>query len=565
MARTRASRRTNVSGQHDFARIPSVSIPRSTFNRSCGLKTTFDAGFLVPIFIDEALPGDTMQMSATTFARMATPLHPIMDNMRLDIFFFAVPLRLLWDNFQKFCGEQENPGDSTSFVVPQVTTGVVGQPIGSLWDYFGLPLYTGTDDYSVSALWHRAYNRVWSEWFRDENLQDSVPLNTDDGPDANTDYGATSYNGELLLKRGKRHDYFTSCLPWPQKGTAVELPLGSTAPLTGLAPIISEGTGIPTFDADDQSNKYLEAGPGSVGVRIEGAGPTNEDSLAWSDTALEVDLSTGTGVADLSSATAATINQIREAFQIQRLYERDARGGTRYTEILRSHFGVVSPDMRLQRPEYLGGGSSIISINPVAQTSGTVTGTDASEQGNLAAFALGVDTHRGWIKSFTEHCVILGLACARADLNYQRKIARPFKRSTRWDFYWPALAHLGEQTVLNEEIYYGKNDAAANAQVFGYQERWAEYRYKPSEITGKMRSPEHTHTTTLDTWHLAQTWGDTAANRPLLNEDFIEENPPVDRVIAVDSEPHFLMDCWFSYKCTRPMPTYSVPGHIDRF
>lgn len=534
--------------KHNFSMIPRADIPRSSFDRSHGYKTTFDAGYLVPFFVDEALPGDTFKADLNMFCRLATPIVPFMDNLFLETFFFAVPIRLIWDNWQKFNGEQENPGDSTDFLVPQIQAPEGGWQYGSLADYMGIP--TGVGGLKTSALWHRAYNLIWNEWFRDENLQTTQWMHKDDGPDPAEHY--------ILLRRGKRHDYFTSCLPWPQKGPGVELPLGGTAPVIGNGKTLgfidgNSGSFGPVYALNESSGNALQMSFGAYNKalplsNIQGVQPAHGVGLGVTTNPDASGL-----VADLSSATAATINSLRQAFQIQKLYERDARGGTRYTEILRAHFGVVSPDARLQRPEYLGGTSGRININPVAQTSASDATTP---QGNLAAFGVYADSKHAFTKSFVEHCVILGLVNVRADLTYQQGLNRMFSRQTRFDFYWPALAHLGEQAVYNKEIY--AQGTAADDDVFGYQERWAEYRYKPSLITGKFRS---TDPQTLDVWHLSQKFD----NLPKLNADFIIDQPPISRVVAVQDEPQFLFDSYMRLKCVRPMPVYSVPGLVDHF
>jgi len=519
--------------------IPKADIPRSKFDCQSTHKTTFDAGYLVPVYVDEVLPGDTFNLNMTAFARLSTPLFPIMDNMHLESFFFFVPNRLIWDNWQKFMGQQTNPGDSISYVVPQQVSPTNGYAIGSLQDYMGLPTVGQVDTgrtVSHGAFWTRAYNLIYNEWFRDENLQNSVVVDKGDGPDTVTNY--------TLLRRGKRKDYFTSALPWPQKGSSVTLPLGTSAP------VISTGV-PPTFSTTQATNAQLVTN-GSPD-RLVAIGLNGNNNPAW--------FGTTTGLyADLSAATAATVNQLRQSFQIQKLLERDARGGTRYTEIIRSHFGVVSPDARLQRPEYLGGGSTSININPIAQTSGTNASGTTTPLGNLAAMGTGLAHNHGFTQSFVEHGVIIGIVAVRADLTYQQGLAKMWSRSTRYDFYFPAFATLGEQAVLNKEIYV-TGDTTQDNGVFGYQERWAEYRYYPSRISSLFRS---TAAGTIDGWHLAQKF--TAL--PTLNTTFIQDTPPVARTLAVGASANgqqFIFDSFFDVKKARPMPMYSVPGLIDHF
>jgi len=517
-----------VSAQKHFSQLPSADIQRSTFDRSHGYKTTFDAGKIVPFLLDEIVPGDSFNCNTTLFVRLATPLKPIMDNIQCDIHYFFVPNRLVWENWEKFMGERVNPDDDPSdYQLPKAGVDCTNIA-GNLADYFGLPVTAaGATNESVNVLPFRGYELIWNDWYRDENLQDSLTIETGD-------IGYVQTNAPLL-PRGKRKDYFTSALPWPQKGDPVFLPLGLSAP------VLPDGS-APTFESggSDLGSLYQPIGGGNnAGFTADAA---NEDAAEFTTSGL---------FTDLQEATAATINDIRTSFQIQRMLERDARGGTRYIELILSHFGVQSADSRLQRPEYLGGGTGQININPVAST----VGDTEAPQANLAATGTGV-IKGGFNHSFTEHGFIFGFVSARADLTYQNGVERFWSRSTRYDFYWPTLAHLGEQQILNKEIF--AYSSTVDLETWGFQERYAEYRYKPGRITGKMRSvdPE-----SLDIWHLAQDF----ESLPPLNASFIEENPPIDRVIAVPSEPQFICDGWINMKCTRPMPVYSVPGLVDHF
>ena len=536
---------------YNFATVPKAEIQRSSFNRSHTWKGTFDAGKLIPFYVDEVLPGDTFNLSVSMLCRLATPVVPFMDNVYLDTFFFFVPNRLVWDNFQKFMGEREDPDDSIDFLTPLTfsSENAVVQA-NSVEDYMGWPIGSfygsGTGKLNPISLPLRAYALIWNEWFRAEFLQDSIKINKGDNTGLTT--GGILPNGNFnisgsCLPRGKRHDYFTSCNPWPEAfGQSVDIPLGTTAPVIGPSPFMlarqSDGVSHQLVASSSSAN-------GSTGADVAlSGGVTSASSPLLYKSGLEV---------DLTNATAATINTLRQAFQVQRLLERDARGGTRYTEILRSHFNVVSPDARLQRPEYLGGSSTPFIVNPVAQTASTDTTTP---QGNLAAFGVAAPSIHGFTKSFVEHGFVIGMCCVRADLTYQQGLNRMWSRRTRYDYYWPTLAHLGEQAVLNKEIYV--QGTAADDEVFGFQERYSEYRYYPSLITGELRS---TYAQPLDVWHLSQKFD----SLPTLSDDFIRENPPIDRVIAVPSEPQFIMDAYFKLNCVRPMPLYGVPGMMDHF
>jgi hypothetical protein len=546
-----------------FALNPTnLDISRSKFNRNHSLKTSFNVGDVVPFYVDEVLPGDTFQLKTSLVARMQTLITPMMDNIYLDTYFFFVPNRLTWNHWKEFNGENTQSAwyPSVEYSVPQLTAPATsGWSIGTLADYFGIP--TGVAGLSVNALPFRAYALIMNEWFRDENLSDPLSVPVDDATvvGVNTgNYITDVAKGGLPFKAAKYHDYFTSCLPAPQKGPDVTIPVADI----GNAPVVPLADNVPTSLFTGQPyNAVRPDGSSFSGSGIYGIGFNLADGSqvdfggSSSGTSVNRPVISNLWAVQSGGAAAATINQLRQAFQIQKLYERDARGGTRYIEILKSHFGVTSPDARLQRPEYLGGNRIPININQVVQSSATAA--EGTPLGDTAAFSLTTDTHGDFIKSFVEHGFIIGVMVARYDHTYQQGLERFWSRKDRFDYYWPVFANIGEQAVLNKEIYAQGNEK--DDEVFGYQEAWADYRYKPSRVTGEMRSSAPK---SLDVWHLA----DEYTQLPTLSDAWIREDKSnVDRVLAVTSSVSNQMfaDIYVQCEATRPMPVYSIPGLID--
>lgn len=523
-----------------FAMVPRNDVPRSAFDVVHMHKTTFNSGDLVPVYIDEVLPGDSFRLKMAAFCRTATALVPIMDNLIFETFFFFVPNRLCWSNWERFMGEQTSPTDTTVFLMPYVIVDAVS--IGQLGDYFGITVQGGAaKSLQINALPFRAYAMIWNDWFRDEDIDTMATVAVDDGPD-------TWATVNVLRQRRKRHDYFTSARPWPQKPiNAQDLSTSIMGPLAPGGRMTFPQAGAPVSGLGINDGAAPTVGANSVrmaGTRVEVFDPF------YNSTDDPFYMKVGAGNAP---DVRVLINDIRTANMVQLLLERNSRGGTRYSELVRSHFGVVSPDARLQRPEYLGGGRTYIAVNAVAQTSASGVAGTTTVLGEQAGIGTAGAYNHGFSQSFTEHGMIIGLVSVRGDLSYQQGVERMWLRRTQFDFYWPALAHLGEQAIMRTEIY--ALGEATDQTVFGYQERWSEYKYKPSRISGEFRS---TGTTPIDMWHLAQKF--TAA--PTLNSSFMAEAPPVTRVlqVATGGGHEFLLDTMFEVRKVRPMPMFSIPG-----
>lgn len=530
--------------QDEAAIIERATVPRSKFTGSWTRKTAFDAGYLVPFLIEEVLPGDHLSYNVTAYARMATPLFPILDNLRLDTFFFYTPCRLVWDNWVKFMGEQIDPDDSIDFTIPQIISNVSGFAVGSIYDHFGLPTegqITGGQSITINALPLRMYNLIWNTWFRDQNIQNSLSVHKGDATDPAADY--------TLKKRAKAHDYFTSALPWPQKFTAPSVPLVGNAPVSGIGLQAVTGTINP---ADVTVRESVDM---AGSVQYSNAIDPNTYGNLYVRAAVDGLGNRPDVYADLSSVSGVAINTFRQAFLVQQLLERDARGGTRYVELIWSHFGIKNPDFRVQRPEYIGGGQTPLQITPVAQTAPS----EEMPVGALGAAGTAVGQHRASYAA-TEHGYIIGLINVRSELSYQQGVHRMWHRLTRYDFYWPTLSGLGEQAVLRQEIY-ANGVNAEDPLVFGYQERWHEYRTRYSEVTGLMRS---TATGTLDNWHLAQRF----VGAPTLSTGFIEDAPPMTRILAAGelaANQQFIADIMIERNAVRPIPTFGTPVTLGRF
>ncbi|AXH74351.1 MAG: major capsid protein [Microviridae sp.] len=521
-----------MGNQSRFSVVPTINAPRSNFKTPYRHITTCNENELVPVFTHEINPGDTIKMDMSVFGRMNTQIVPAMDNINQDIHFFFVPNRLVWDNWEKFMGAQENPSDSIDYLIPTINVTSTDWLEDSIFDHFGIPK-PANGSIDVSALPFRALALIFNEWYRDQNFQDSIVIEKGDTGAFDT---STFPNYPYNLPRNKRHDYFTSALPFAQKGSPVSISLTGNAPIGSSA-----SSGEPLAILRDDDNKHALIGTAGITAAMGSATGTQP--------------SPGILTARLDDVTAITINKLRQAFQLQKFLERDARSGTRYIEVIKSHFNVDNPDYRLQRPEYLGGQHNGVNVSTVPQTTPDFTGSE-TPQGNLAAFATVSGSGHCFNKSFTEHGFIIGLMNFTADVTYQQGLERFWSRQTRVDHYFPEFAHLGEQTILNKEIFVTGDET--DDEVFGYQERYAELRYKPDMITGKLRS---TDPQSLDVWHYAEEF--TAL--PVLGADFIRQASPIKRNVVNIDEPTFKVDIKFNLDQTKILPMFGTPGFVDHF
>nr|WNN13436.1 MAG: major capsid protein [Microviridae sp.] len=539
----------NRNVESHFSQLPNVSIGRSRFDRSASVKTSFNVGRLIPFYVDEVLPGDTFKVKTSKVVRMQPLVAPIMDNVYLDTYYFFVPNRLVWSHWRELMGENTESAwvPETEYNVPQVTSPTGGWSVGTIADYMGIP--TGVQGLSVNALPFRAYALICNEWFRDQNLTDPINFSVSDATIAGSNgdnYISDLSKGGMPFVASKYHDYFTSCLPSPQKGPDVTIPIAKLADMPVVTGDVHSSNPAFEFVKTNLSSN------GTLGLSNGGVWSFGTTSPSGNSSGVQF---TNLWAQGANAIQATSINELRMAFQIQKLYEKDARGGTRYIELLKSHFGVTSPDARLQRPEYLGGNRVPITINQVLQQSGTVAGS--TPQGTPTGLSLTSDTNSDFAKSFVEHGFIIGLMVARYDHTYQQGLNRMWSRKSRFDYYWPVFANIGEQAVLNKEIY--ADGSAKDNEVFGYQEAWADYRYRPNICTGEMRSQAEK---SLDSWHLA----DDYASRPSLSDVWIREDKSnLDRALAISSSVsnQLWADIYVQNICTRPMPMYSIPGLID--
>lgn len=537
----------NRNSEQHYSQVPHAEIRRARFKRDFSLLTTMNEGDLVPIYCDEVLPADTFKINLNSLVRMATPLYPVMDNAYMDFYFFFVPARLLWEHFVNLMGQNDKTfwAEATEYTTPVTTAPAGGWKVGTIADYFGIP--TGVEGLKVNSMPFRAYVKIWNEWFRDENLQqpaqmtmgDETTTGSNDEATSETSYITEAQKGAKPLKVCKYKDYFTSCLPSPLKAAEpVSIPMNGNAPIRG-------------YEEKELKNIVKQrVNPVNLGT-VNGTANIYADENAVFSIGAGVNPRAAYLGADLGEVSATTINELRNAIAVQHIFERDARTGTRYKEILNGAWGVTSPDARLDRSEYIGGYRMPININQVIQTSSTDT---TSPQGNTAAYSMTTLSREMCTYSATEHGYVIGLAAARVDHSYQQGLSRMWTRSTRFSYYDPMLANLGEQAVLNQEIYAQGN--ATDTEVFGYQEAWADYRYRTNMVTSEMRS---TYAQTLDAWHYA----DKYSELPKLSSSWIKEGTEnIDRTLAVQSSNshQFICNFYFDQTWTRPMPIYSVPG-----